>query len=505
MLCVSILASTNEEALRQIDAAATCADAVEIRLDSIVDPDPQLLFSRWKLKSGQKPLIATCRAAWEGGRWKGDEAARVILLERAGEAGADYVDLEYRAYKPLRRHTAKLILSYHDFEKTPDDLEATVWKMSELEPDVLKIAVTARTLRDAIRVANLARSLDRPHIVIAMGEAGRVTRILYRRLGSILTFASLEAGAESAPGQVTLRDLRELYRANEISEDTPAWAVVGSPVAHSRSPLIFNALFRARGTDAVYVPLWTDDPAALREAADAFGIRGFSVTIPHKEGVIPLLDDVDPLAKRIGAMNTIAIRDGKWFGTNTDAAGMVGAIEAVTTVKGKRAVLIGAGGAARGMAVGLIEAGAKVTILNRTRSKAEALAKEFGCEAGGIEDAARIQADLLLNSTPVGMEQKFQVPGSKFQVSGSESAIRNPQTAIDLPVPTEAVRPGMVVFDAVYTPAETGLLRLAKERGAVPVSGVEMFLRQAALQTKIFTGTDVSSGEMAMWRSILGA
>ena len=181
---------------------------------------------------------------------------------------------------------------------------------------------------------------------------------------------------------------------------------------------------------------------------------------------------------------------------------MVGALEAVAPIRGRHAVLIGAGGAARGMAVGLLDAGARVTILNRTRAKAEALAKEFGCEAGGIEDAGKVRADILLNSTPVGM--KSEVLSPKSEVGTQESAIRNPQSAIELPSPVESIRPGMIVFDAVYTPPETELLRVAKERGAIPVSGVEMFLRQAALQVEAFTGKGVSAEEMAMWRRTLG-
>ncbi len=471
MICVPLMGKTTEEMLDGARRAAKLgADVVEFRVDYLARPDVEALVAK-----GPLPEIITCRPVREGGQFAGDEAARVAILQKAIDLGADYVDVELDSVAKVRPEwPTRLIVSVHDFEKTPDDLAAIHKRIADTGADVVKIATTARDIRDNLRIFELLDSVAEPTIALAMGERGVISRILSRRFGGYLTFASLERGLESAEGQITIDDLLGLYRFRDVHSDTELFGVVANPVGHSMSPAIHNAAFAHMKMNRVYLPFLVDDVtdflARFREL-----VKGFSVTIPHKERAMASADEIDPLTKRIGALNTLVERGGRLIGTNTDLSAAIGAMEAAlggrkagaSPLALKRVAVLGARGTARAIVVGLVDAGARVMIFNRTIERAKALAEEFGASWAGLDDvAAARDADVLVNTTSVGMFPNVDAS----------------------PVPADVLRKGQLVFDAVYNPVETKLLREARERGCTCVSGVEMFVLQAARQFELFTG-----------------
>ncbi len=465
MIVASVAEPTPERALERIDEArGQGADVAEVRADFLDVPDIGVILARRRL-----PVIVTARPAWEGGRWTANEDDRIALLREAGRAGAEYVDVEFKAYKDFDRGRASLILSWHDFEKTPGDLDRIVRKIAALEPAILKIACMARGAGDLARLVELQKRLPRPGAVIAMGEFGEPLRILYRRYGGVLTYASV--GEATAPGQLPVSELVQAYRVKTVDDETAVYAVVGDPVAHSQSPRVFNRVFRELGLNACHVRVKLDDGARLREVASALELRGASVTIPHKETALASADEADAAAKGIGAANTLVSRDGRWVATNTDAPAAVEAIGEAAKRKwahgvyGMRALVLGAGGAARAVAWGLRAEGARVIVANRTFERAKALAEALRCEVLGWDRLIEARAQIVVNATSVGMGE----PGAS-------------------PYPKELWKRDQVAFDCVYTPRDTRFLREAREAGAETADGVEMFLRQANLQLREFIG-----------------
>ena len=471
MICVPLTGSTTEEMLAgAVRAKALGADLVEFRLDYMPAPEVAQLVANKPL-----PAILTCRPTREGGRFDGPEDERIALLQQAVDAGADYVDVELDTVGKIeRKRGVKLIVSVHDFEGTPDDLDALYERIAgRPNPDIVKIATTATDIRDNLRLFEVLRKATLPTIALAMGERGVISRILSPKFGSLLTFASLGEGEGSAPGQLTIEELLNVYRYREINPETELFGVAANPVGHSMSPLIHNAAFAELGLNCVYVPFLVDDVTDFLKRFRTLPVKGFSVTIPHKEKALESADEVDALTRRIGALNTLVNRDGRLFGTNTDCWAAVRAMEdaldgdraASAPLNGKRVALIGARGTARAVGVGLVDAGAIIKIFNRTVSRAEALASELGCEWAGLDELPNAAADVIVNTTPVGMYPKV------------DASI----------VPVELLRERVLVFDAVYNPVETRLIREARERGCLTVTGLEMFVRQAAEQFRLFT------------------
>ena len=471
MICVSLTGHTVEEMLRDAARAAKAgADVVEFRVDCMAKPDVGALVAKAPV-----PEIITCRPTREGGQFAGDEAARLAVLQRAIDLGADYVDVELDSVARIHPEWGgRLIVSVHDFEKTPDDLPALHRRIADTGADIVKIATTARDISDNLRIFDLLDAAAEPTIALAMGERGVISRILSRRFGGYLTFASLERGRESASGQLAIDDLLGLYRFRDVRSDTELFGVVANPVGHSMSPLIHNAAFAHLGMNRLYLPFLVDDVTDFLARFRGI-VKGFSVTIPHKERAMESADEIDPLTRRIGALNTLVARGGKLIGANTDMSAAVGAMEhalggrrsGVSPLAGKRVALLGARGTARAIAVGLVDAGADVRIYNRTADRAKALADELGCAWSPLDDIASARdADVIANTTPVGMSPKVDAS----------------------PVPAGVLRKGMLVFDAVYNPLDTKLLREARERGCLCVSGIEMFVLQAAEQFRLFTG-----------------
>lgn len=469
MICVSIAAPDMLGALRAVaQAAKGGADLVELRLDLIPGFDLEALLCERPL-----PVIVTCRPRRAGGRFDGAEEDRLAVLGRAMRLGAEYVDVEHDAVHRLTREGhSKIIASYHDFEGLPRSLSRIYDDLAGMGTDAVKVAVTARRIEDNLEVFSLLQRADRPTIALAMGEAGVISRILAGRYGALLTFAALEEGAEVAPGQVPLSDMVGMYRARGITPATDLYGVVANPVGHSMSPAVHNAAFAHCGLDAVYVPLLVEEPVSFLREFTPLGFRGYSVTIPHKQAVVAAMDEVEPLALRLQAVNTVVVRDGRFHGYNTDVAGALISIEealpAGSRLEDMRALVVGAGGLGRALAHGLAARGVRVVIANRTESRGRALAQEVGAEFVSLEEMASVPTDLLLQTTSVGMHPR------------ADASV----------VPAEMLRPGLVVYDAVYNPLETRLLREARRAGCRTVSGLGHFVHQAARQFELWTGRE---------------
>jgi 3-dehydroquinate dehydratase/shikimate dehydrogenase len=471
MICIPITARTQHEIVEEMVSAARIADLVELRLDYAPKVAlPELLMNR------PRPVIVTCRPKRQGGMYEGPEDERIALLQQAVDLGAEFVDIELDSAKRLQRSgRTQIIVSHHDFEKVPENVGAIHRELINAGADIAKIACMVRDIRDNLKLFALLQETKHRTIILGMGEAGFPVRVLGRKFGNFLTFASLTAGRESAPGQVTAHDLVNLYRYRSIGPKTAVYGVIANPVRHSMSPAIHNRAFAERGLDAVYLPFLVEcDAADFIHAFKILEVQGYSVTVPHKLRATDAVDEMDALSKRIGAINTIVHRDGKLFGTNTDVGAAIAALEEAlggasagrSPLQGKHVLLIGAGGAGRAVAYGLIERGAQLTIANRTAERGETLANEVGGQAVPLSEVEEVEADIIVNTTTIGMHPKVD----------------------ESPVPASMFRKGMVVFDAVYNPLETRLLREAAAAGCRTVSGLTWFIRQAAAQFELWTG-----------------
>ena len=494
LLCVSLTTETIEETLASLHAPTRAFDVAELRLDYIREPDLRRL-----LDGRPCPVIATNRPVREGGRWTGDEGQRLALLEEADRQGADFVDIELEALPRFRRQgRARLIVSYHNFQETPPDLQAIARRIEATDADIVKLATHARSLRDNLAAFRVLRAARKPTIAVTMGEHGHVSRVLGPKFGAFLVFASLNAGREAAPGQVPVRDLLELYRFRTIGAATRVYGVLANPVAHSMSPAIHNAAFAHCGIDAVYLPFRVDDPADFIPAYRELPVSGYSVTIPHKEAVIALLDEVEPLARRIGAVNTIVARDGRLCGSNTDWSAAVRAIESGLqegqTLEGKRVLLLGAGGASRAIAFGLAERGCRVVLANRTHDRAVKLAADVGCDAVPLDQlpsllaspASPLRPPAPLPLFPSPLDPRPSTLSYDILVNGTSLGMHPKVDAT--PLDAALLRPGALVFDSVYNPLETRFLREARAAGCRTVDGLEMFVNQAVEQFELWTG-----------------
>jgi len=477
-LCVSLTEKNTDAALAAMRALPAEVDLVEVRVDAMQECDLERLCA-----GKDRPIIVTNRPQREGGAWGGPEPERLHVLRRAAELGADYVDVELDSVAelgPLPSGVARIV-SYHDFEGMPDDLDGLLRRIREAGADVAKIAVMARDIADVPPVLSLLRrhAAEGPLIALSMGEEGVASRILAGKFAAFLTFASPAAGVGSAPGQVPYDQMLGMYRFRRINPNTAVYGVVANPVAHSMSPAIHNAAFGALGLDAVYLPFKVSDPRRFIEGFEPLDLKGLSVTIPHKEAMLSLMDEVDELARRIGAVNTVRIEDGRRHGSNTDVSAAVGSVEAAVRRAGLRmaqctVLIVGGGGAARAFAHGLRSRVDRMIIANRTVERAVRLAQEVGATACGLDEMASLRPDVLVNATSVGMWPHVDAT----------------------PVPAQMLRAGMVVFDSVYNPMRTRLLREAEEAGATTASGVEWFVNQAVAQFEMWTAREAPRAVM---------
>lgn len=449
---------------------AGLADMFEIRGDLVTDLDLLTI-----LRVRTKPLIFTARAASEGGKMKDEDPKRRALLHEAVRRGYDYVDVEYRSgfFDIMTEKAGKgLIVSFHDMTGTPADLETLYDGMSKTGADIVKIAVSPRSMSDVGRLMELVRrhaGTGAPLIAIALGPLGAVTRIVGPKYGAPFVYASTGKGHEAAAGQIPAEEMDTLYNVRAINPQTKIYGLVGGDVVRSLSPAIHNRGFAESGTDAVFVPLQSDTLGAFFQAFPHLGLSGFSVTRPYKVEMVGRMHAVDATVAQCGSVNTVVVHDtGQLHGSSTDGLGVVTPLRKRGEIKGKQVIILGAGGAARAAAVALEERGARVRILARNREKATQVGAEVGCAAGDLNVLLNTQWDILVNATPVG--------------GGSLAE----QTL----VPKALLKKGATVLDMVYDPLETRLLREAAQQGCVVISGFEMLLAQAAAQFEVWTGAE---------------
>ncbi len=455
------------------------AQLVELRLDYLRTP-PNL---KRLLDNRPCQVIVTCRRTEDGGLWHKSEDERLMLLRQAIVSGVEWVDLEEdTAAKVPRYGRTKRIISYHNFEETPQDLQGLHERLSKLDADVVKIATMAQTPHDNLRVLEMVRkgSQTVKTVGLCMGEIGAPSRILAGRFGAPFTYATFNDSRELAPGQLSYRQMVDVYHYDRIHNDTEVFGVIADPVGHSLSPVIHNAAFRQCAMNRVYVPFLVppeDLPAFLTDAP-RLGIKGLSVTIPHKEAVLKLITEMDSSARAVGAANTVIYDQGEAVAYNTDYSAAIESLEAAmkdtmteskqSPVSGKSALVLGAGGAAKAVAKALHDRGAEVVICNRTSDRAQKLAEQIGCGATDWGDRYGVDPDILVNCTPLGMHPEVD----------------------NTPYEKHSLKPALVVFDTVYNPENTRLIKEARDQSCTVVTGVEMFIRQAGLQFKLFTGRE---------------
>ena len=459
-----------QHARREADDGETF---LEFRLDYLDNPENGTKVIRELLKQhGDCIVLATCRRHQNQGKFNGSVEEQLRILDLAVQAGAQAIDIEIESAETAAeklnafRGRAQIIVSYHNFETTPQ-LDALLKRMTRFPADAYKIVTAARKPSDNGRVLGLIRAYPRtPLVILTVGELGFPTRVLSPAFGGLYTYAAPLGAQGTASGQVSAKLLRHLYRIEKISKAVKVFGVIADPIRHSISPAVHNRGFQARRIDAVYLPFLVT-PLQLRDffaLADKVPITGFSVTIPHKQKVIRYLDAVDPLARRIGAVNTVWRKAGKWRGANTDAEAVLVPLSRHVRPSKASVLIIGNGGAARGAACALIDAGAKVAIVGRNPDRVRALSRICGAEPLLREQVEQRQFDAMVHATPLGMYPHVN------------------ECFFNGKIPAE------IVFDMVYNPLETVLIRRAREQNKAVVPGIEMFVEQAIRQFEIWTG-----------------
>src|SRR5579863_4382130 len=482
-VCVAVTATDASELIAKAEALIRDNPFLEFRLDYISKPGLALPKIKHFFETHPGTIvIATCRRVASGGKFRGSIASELDILAKASAVGCQLVDVELQTAlkcKPVQlqklRARSALILSFHDFRGTKK-LDETLEKMRGLPADFYKVVSTANTLSDNVSMIQfLGREGDNHSLVgLCMGEQGIISRVLGVRAGSVFTFASAGRGEETAPGQATAQELRSVYRIEQVDVATRVYGVAGDPVAHSLSPAIMNAAFRRENVNAVYLALHAKTLKDLLNCVREIPIHGLSVTMPYKEAILPYLDNTDSHTTKIGACNTVVrAQDGKLYGFNTDTSGVVRPLERrLSTLEGARILVLGAGGAARAAVFGLKERGSEVYILNRSLAAAKKLSHQARARIVKRPDLKKLAFDVIINATPVGMGNTRETPLHAEEINAR------------------------YVFDMVYDPGETRFLKLAKERGAQVIPGIEMFVHQAARQFEIWTGKPAPWDEM---------
>jgi 3-dehydroquinate dehydratase/shikimate dehydrogenase len=457
-------------------AERECKDGTtffEFRLDYLTNPNSGVeLIRRFRQAHPETHILATCRHRRAHGHFSGTAEMQIAILNASAEAGASFVDLEIETAEIAKgsllalRDRSLLIVSYHNFQNTPA-LDGILRRLKRVPADVYKIATTARKPTDNLRLIQFTRQHDDSALVLlAMSEVGASSRILAPALGSIFTYAAPSEHAGTAPGQIPAKVLRSLYREEKLTKYSRVFGVIADPVSHSKSPFIHNRAFQARRVDAVYLPFLVsqNNLGDWMSFASKLPVAGFSVTIPHKRRILRYLDTVEPLARRIGAVNTVWRKAGKWRGTNTDTEGILKPLSKKVRLPNSSVLIAGYGGAARAAAVALHDAGARVTITGRNPALAQSLSRVVKGESITLKQAQNRHFDVLIHATPLGM-----LPNTNECVFPEEI-------------------PADLVFDMVYNPAETLLLKRAKAQGCAVIPGTEMLLAQAVSQFEIWTG-----------------
>jgi len=466
---------------------------VELRLDFLRrEPDLHRL-----IPIRPTATVITARRQQDGGLWKDTEERRQMLLRSAIAAEPEFVDLEVDiADKIPPFGKTRRIISYHNTETMPENLVALHREMSTKKPHFIKIAATPNSVEEMYRFLNFVQQKNEDSkkllgdkaarvVGICMGEMGKAARILSKRFGMPYTYATFSEDRVIAPGMLVYKELLDLYHYEKLNNETAVFGIIGNPVGHSLSPLVHNRAFLAQEVNAVYVPFQIEDTdvADLIRLAPMFGLHGLSVTIPHKVAVINHLTKADPAVEKIGACNTIVFRRGERVGYNTDYIAAITGIEVAyggnilddeSVLKNEKALVLGSGGAGRALAYGLVQRGAMVTVTDIDAERSVELAKHLGCEYVRWEMRESMEMDIVVNCTPIGMHPKVN----------------------ETPYSRSSLRAKMLIFDAVYNPEHTLLVKQALERGCKVVTGVEMFVGQACYQFKLFTGQKASASKM---------
>lgn len=483
-VCVAVTGSTSAELIEKIEATVKDNLFIEVRLDYLEAPAAALPALKIFLSGNQTvSAIATCRRAANGGKFKGTANEEQDLLCRAAESGFQIVDLSLESAEALkaaelerlRQTGASIIISYHDFSSTKD-LDGIYERIRPFAPDFFKIVPTAKSLSDNVTLIRfLERMNESTNVVgICMGEAGIISRVLGVRAGSAFTFGAARQGEETAPGQITARSLLDTYRIDEVDAATKVYGVAGNPILHSLSPLMMNAAFKREKLNSVYLPLQTAKTSDLLRLIQEIPLQGLSITMPLKQEVLTYLEKTDPLSAQIGACNTLVrAPDGKLYGFNTDVAGVIAPLEKRMSLKGSKVLVLGAGGAARAAVFGLRDKGADVSILNRTMETAQKLARQSHSRSIKKEALSKAKFDVIINATPIGMKGFKGAP------------------LLD----ADDLRAGLV-FDLVYNPVDTPLVRMARQQNIPVITGLEMFVQQGARQFEIWTGKPAPEDDM---------
>ena len=479
MLCVTIARTRHKQTIAEhLQAAEIGAKLVELRLDYI---GRSIDLTRL-IKNRPTPVVLTCRRKEDGGRWERTEEERLMLLRSAIAMGVEYVDLEEDIAAKIPRYgKTKRIVSLHNFEGTPDDLESLHAGLAKLDADIVKIAAHANSFSDTIRMLNLMKSAAVPTIGISMGDYGTPTRILAHQYGAPFTYCVYDSERKIAPGLLSFDQMKNVYRVETIDSETKLFGVVADPVAHSYSPLIHNASFEANKLNYRYVPFRV--PAEELELflnwCKQEKIGGLSVTIPHKQAVLALLNQAESAAQGIGACNTVVFAnnaDQELIGYNTDyRAAMDCLSEAMTKWTEKQdpferesVLILGAGGVSRAIGYGLAQRRASITITSRNRAASEALARQLGGRVIDWKDRHTVEPRILVNGTPVGMFPEMD----------------------ETPFDTKKLHGHTLVFDTIYNPEQTLFIKGARAVECPVVTGLQMFVRQAAYQYRLFTGLE---------------
>ena len=482
-VCIPITAETSEQAVNDLKEAEKLANLVELRIDFIKNIDKNKLEKL--LKSKKKKIIVTCRPKNLCGNFEGSEKERINLLEKAIELGSDFIDIEIESDKDIikkiieSKNKSKIIVSHHNLKETPllTELNNKYNEIKRLNPDLIKIVATANSINDNFIIFSLLKGKN-DLIAFCMGLRGQISRILAPKYGSRMTFASLKEGKESASGQISIEEMKNVYNIDLINDETKVVGVIGEFAENSMSKYMHNANFKEKKLDFIYMP-FKAKKEELKEFINNFkkiSFAGASVTMPHKVEVMKCLDKIDETAKQIGAVNTIVNKNGKLIGYNTDYYGAVEALKEKTKLKNKKVLVIGAGGGARAVVYGLKKENASITLINRTTEKAKVLAKEFNVKFGDMEDIRRLiqNNEIIINTTSVGM-----APNTNESIINGNDLIK-----------------GKLVMDLVYKPSETKLIKMARKAKCSVITGDRMLIHQAICQFKLWTGQEPSFKSM---------
>jgi 3-dehydroquinate dehydratase/shikimate dehydrogenase len=500
-LAVPIAPKSLQDAEEQLKAAvAVGAEMLELRTDYLVHLSVELALQVIGAASAlapDLPVIVTCRDYHQGGALRHSNQLRTDVLTAAVRAGVDYIDVEYDNFLSeairgklgveISMGATKLILSAHNFQTKFKNITKLYWEIiNKFTGCIPKLVYSAHHINDCFDILDLLQDRKGDVIAFCMDEPGFITRVIAKKLGAFVSFASINEKTTTAPGQTTVNQLKNVLRWDSINAQTELYGVIGSPIGHSLSPEIHNACFAEQVMNKVYLPLLVsgkkDDFNVFMDnvlSRPWLDFRGFSVTIPHKEAALNYIKEkkglIDPLVEKIKAANTVTINESKLSAYNTDCPGALDTITAglnidLAGLKKMPVAVIGAGGVARAIVAGLTDAKAKVIIYNRTVERAKNLAREFKCSCAGLDGLQKLKAKLVINCTSIGMFPN----------------VRN------TPLDAKFLNKDMAVFDTIYNPAETLLLKKAKATGCKTISGVDMFISQAAGQFKLFTGRDAN-------------